>query len=100
MKLELTCVLDMQLRHFSDQIQKLTEDKLQNSVTFENTQRRLADIRSSTQQVRDTVVEQQCKISSSRVTYMELQVEVEKERYLVFMYTSYFLKMFLVHNSF
>ncbi|KAK7395594.1 hypothetical protein VNO78_16158 [Psophocarpus tetragonolobus] len=73
--------IEDQLKFCSDQLQKLAEDKLQSSVTLENTQKRLSDIRRQSQQVRDTVVEMQSKIGSNRVTRMELQVELEKERF-------------------
>ncbi|RDX94706.1 E3 ubiquitin-protein ligase BRE1-like 1, partial [Mucuna pruriens] len=73
--------IEDQLKFCSDQLQRLAEDKLQSSVTLENTQRRLSDIRGQSQQVRDTVVEMQSKIGSNRVTRMELQVELEKERF-------------------
>jgi chromosome segregation ATPase len=76
-------LIDMQLRFCSDQIQKLEDNKSQSSVGLENAQRRLSDIRTSSQQVRDTVVDVQSKITSSRVTCMELEVELDKERYLV-----------------
>lgn len=74
----------MQLRFCSDQIQKLADNKFQSSVFLENSEKKLSDIRPSSQQVRDTAVELQSKISSSRVTRMELQVELEKERYFVY----------------
>lgn len=74
----------MQSRFCSDQIQKLEDNKLHSSGCLENTQRRLSDIRPSSQQVRDSVVELQARITSSRVTRMELQTELEKERYLVY----------------
>jgi len=90
----------MQMRFCSDQIQKLVDNKLQSSVGLETTQRRLSDIRPSSQQVRDTVVEVQSKIASSRVTHMELQVELEKERYLVCNAYSDSLQIFLVHSSY
>ena len=86
----------MQLKFCSDQLQRLAEDKLQCSVTSENTQRRLSDIRRQTQQIRDTVVELQSKIGSNRVTRMELQVELEKERYLV-CHVYDFCQMFFSH---
>ncbi|GAU46269.1 hypothetical protein TSUD_174450 [Trifolium subterraneum] len=73
--------IEDQLRFCSDQIQKLTDNKHQSSVCLENAQRRLSDIRPSSQQVRDTVVEVQSKITSSRVTCMELEVELDKERF-------------------
>ncbi|KAK7339260.1 hypothetical protein VNO77_19916 [Canavalia gladiata] len=73
--------IEDQLKFCSDQLQRLAEDKLQSSVTLENTQRRLSDIRKQSQQVLDTVVEVQSKIGSGRVIRMELQVELEKERF-------------------
>ncbi|CAJ2669905.1 unnamed protein product [Trifolium pratense] len=73
--------IEDQLRFCSDQIQKLKDNKHQSSVGLENAQRRLSDIRPSSQQVRDTVVEVQSKITSSRVTCMELEVELDKERF-------------------
>ncbi|WJX75961.1 ubiquitin-like modifier hub1, variant 2 [Trifolium repens] len=73
--------IEEQLRFCSDQIQKLADNKSQSSVGLENAQRRLSDIRTSSQQVRDTVVEVQSKITSSRVTCMELEVELDKERF-------------------
>ncbi|XP_045796984.1 E3 ubiquitin-protein ligase BRE1-like 1 isoform X4 [Trifolium pratense] len=73
--------IEDQLRFCSDQIQKLKDNKHQSSVGLENAQRRLSDIKPSSQQVRDTVVEVQSKITSSRVTCMELEVELDKERF-------------------
>jgi E3 ubiquitin-protein ligase BRE1 len=73
--------IEDQLRFCSDQIQKLEDNKSQSSVGLENAQRRLSDIRTSSQQVRDTVVDVQSKITSSRVTCMELEVELDKERF-------------------
>ncbi|XP_004492186.1 E3 ubiquitin-protein ligase BRE1-like 1 isoform X2 [Cicer arietinum] len=73
--------IEDQLRFCSDQIQKLADNKFQSSVFLENSEKKLSDIRPSSQQVRDTAVELQSKISSSRVTRMELQVELEKERF-------------------
>ncbi|KHN15371.1 E3 ubiquitin-protein ligase BRE1-like 1 [Glycine soja] len=73
--------IEDQLKFCLDQLQKLAEDKLQSSVTLENTQRRLSNVRRQSQQVTDMVVEMQSKIGSNRVTRMELQVELEKERF-------------------
>ncbi|KAI5387450.1 hypothetical protein KIW84_073542 [Lathyrus oleraceus] len=73
--------IEDQSRFCSDQIQKLEDNKLQSSGCLENTQRRLSGIRPSSQQVRDLVVELQARITSSRVTRMELQTELEKEMF-------------------
>ncbi|WJX81476.1 ubiquitin-like modifier hub1 [Trifolium repens] len=72
---------DTKAARIEDQIQKLEDNKSQSSVGLENAQRRLSDIRTSSQQVRDTVVDVQSKITSSRVTCMELEVELDKERF-------------------
>ncbi|XP_045796985.1 E3 ubiquitin-protein ligase BRE1-like 1 isoform X5 [Trifolium pratense] len=72
---------DTKAARIEDQIQKLKDNKHQSSVGLENAQRRLSDIKPSSQQVRDTVVEVQSKITSSRVTCMELEVELDKERF-------------------
>lgn len=73
----------MQLKSGSDQYKRLDEEKVQNSVALENTQRRLLDVRRSSQQARETVEEVQSKVGFSRVTRMELQVDLERERYCV-----------------
>ncbi|XP_054781371.1 E3 ubiquitin-protein ligase BRE1-like 1 isoform X2 [Prosopis cineraria] len=73
--------IDDQLKFCSDQCQRLEEDKVQSSVTLENTQRRLLDVRRSSQQARETVEEVQSKVGISRVTCMELQVDIERERF-------------------
>ncbi|KAF7844930.1 E3 ubiquitin-protein ligase BRE1-like 1 isoform X1 [Senna tora] len=73
--------IEDQLKFCSDQCQRLAEDKLQSSANLENTQRRLLDVRRSSQQARDTVEEVQSKVRISRVTCMELQVDLERERF-------------------
>lgn len=73
-------MLDMQLKFCSDQCQRLAEDKIQSSANLENIQRRLLDVRRSSQQARDTVDEVQSKVGIGRVTCMELQVDLERER--------------------
>ncbi|KAK7256480.1 hypothetical protein RIF29_29931 [Crotalaria pallida] len=73
--------IEDQLKYCSDQIHRLADDKLQTSVSLELTQRRLLDARRSSHQARDTLAQVQSKVSNSRVTRMELQVEHEKERF-------------------
>ncbi|KAI4354748.1 hypothetical protein L6164_003591 [Bauhinia variegata] len=70
-----------QVKFCSDQIQRIAEDKFNSSVTLENTQKRLLDVRRASEQARKTLEEAQSRVGSSRVTRMELQVEVEKERF-------------------
>ncbi|PHT50185.1 hypothetical protein CQW23_09932 [Capsicum baccatum] len=73
--------IDDQLRGCSDLVQKLAEDRAQNSLALENTQKRLLDVRKSSQQLRETLEELQSKIDKSRVDLAQLQIELEKERF-------------------
>lgn len=70
----------MQLRFFSDQVQKLAEERFQKSVSLENTQKRLFDMGISSQQARELLEDSQSKIEKSRVEIVELQIELERER--------------------
>ncbi|XP_040961713.1 E3 ubiquitin-protein ligase BRE1-like 1 isoform X3 [Gossypium hirsutum] len=69
----------LQLRFCSDQVQKLAEERFQNSVSLENTQKRLSDIRRS-HQARESLEDSQSKIERSRVALVELQIELERQR--------------------
>nr|KJB41009.1 hypothetical protein B456_007G087200 [Gossypium raimondii] len=71
----------LQLRFCSDQVQKLAEERFQNSVSLENTQKRLADIRRSSHQARESLEDSQSKIERSRVALVELQIELERQRF-------------------
>ncbi|TXG75589.1 hypothetical protein E1A91_1Z003200v1 [Gossypium mustelinum] len=70
----------LQLRFCSDQVQKLAEERFQNSVSLENTQKRLSDIRRS-HQARESLEDSQSKIERSRVALVELQIELERQRF-------------------
>ncbi|TYH99763.1 hypothetical protein ES332_A11G088900v1 [Gossypium tomentosum] len=70
-----------QLRFCSDQVQKLAEERFQNSVSLENTQKRLSDIRRSSHQARESLEDSQSKIERSRVALVELQIELERQRF-------------------
>lgn len=71
----------MQLKVCSEQIQKLADDKYHGSVALENTQKKLLDVRRSSQQTRESLEESQSKAEKSRVVLVELQIELERERY-------------------
>ncbi|KAJ8541679.1 hypothetical protein K7X08_002495 [Anisodus acutangulus] len=73
--------IDDQLRGCSDLVQKLAEDRVQSSLALENTQKRLLDVRKSSQQLRETLEELQSKIDKSRVDLAQLQIKLEKERF-------------------
>ncbi|KAL5571647.1 hypothetical protein UlMin_021244 [Ulmus minor] len=70
-----------QVKYFSEQIQKLVEDKYQSSAALENTQKRLLEVRRSSQQFRESLEELQSKVNKSRAIVTELQIELERERF-------------------
>ncbi|XP_016721544.1 E3 ubiquitin-protein ligase BRE1-like 1 [Gossypium hirsutum] len=67
--------MEDQLRCWSDQVHKLEEEKSQKSVSLENTQKLLSDVRNSSHQARES----QSKIEKSEVALADLQIELEKE---------------------
>ncbi|KAH7519670.1 E3 ubiquitin-protein ligase BRE1-like 1 [Ziziphus jujuba] len=73
--------IDEQLNICSEQVQRLAEEKLQSSGSLENTQKRLLDVRRLSQQARESLEESQSKVDRSRVAHLELQLELEKERF-------------------
>nr|KJB24857.1 hypothetical protein B456_004G165100 [Gossypium raimondii] len=73
--------IEDQLRFWSDQVQKLEEEKSQKSVWLENTQTLLSDVRKSSHQARESLEESQSKIEKSQVALADLRIELEKERF-------------------
>ncbi|KAE8660865.1 E3 ubiquitin-protein ligase BRE1-like 1 [Hibiscus syriacus] len=73
--------IEDQLRFCSDQVQKLGEERFQKSVLLENTQKQLSDVRRSSHQARDSLEDSQLKIEKSRAALVELQIEIEGERF-------------------
>lgn len=71
----------LQLKLCSEQTQKLADDKLHCSFTLENTHKKLLDVRRSSQQAKESLEEAQSKVEKSRGALMELQIELERERY-------------------
>ncbi|GMI80790.1 hypothetical protein HRI_001748300 [Hibiscus trionum] len=63
--------IEDQLRFCSDQVQKLGEERFQKSVSLENTQKRLSDIRRSSHQARESSEDSQLKIEKSRTALVE-----------------------------
>ncbi|KAL0425786.1 UNVERIFIED_CONTAM: E3 ubiquitin-protein ligase BRE1-like 1 [Sesamum radiatum] len=72
---------DLQLKGYSDHIQRLAEDRVQNAAALENTQRRLSDVRKSSQQLMGTLDEAQSQVEGSRASLAQLQIALEKERF-------------------
>ncbi|GMI66012.1 REDUCED DORMANCY 4, histone mono-ubiquitination 1 [Hibiscus trionum] len=68
--------IEDQLRFCSDQVQKLGEERFQKSISLENTQKRLSDIRRSSHQARESLEDSQLKIEKSRKALVESQIEV------------------------
>ncbi|CAI9765157.1 unnamed protein product [Fraxinus pennsylvanica] len=73
--------IEDQLKSYSDQIQRLTEDRVQMMATFENNQKRQLDVKKSSQQLIETLEEAQAKVDRGRLDLAELQIELEKERF-------------------
>ncbi|KAF2303528.1 hypothetical protein GH714_018996 [Hevea brasiliensis] len=63
------------------EVHKLKEEKFQNSSTLENTQKRLVDVRKSSNQARESLEDSQSKVGRSRAALLELQIELERERF-------------------
>ncbi|PPD69506.1 hypothetical protein GOBAR_DD33615 [Gossypium barbadense] len=66
---------EMKVAKMEDQVHKLEEEKSQKSVSLENTQKLLSDVRNSSHQARES----QSKIEKSEVALADLQIELEKE---------------------
>ncbi|GKB76020.1 E3 ubiquitin protein ligase BRE1-like protein 1 isoform X1 [Tanacetum coccineum] len=73
--------IEDQMKSCSDQVQKLSETRVQKTSALENTQRRLQDIRRTTQQIMDSLEESQSTVDRSRINLADLQIELEKERF-------------------
>ncbi|KAM1140319.1 hypothetical protein ACFX19_041100 [Malus domestica] len=73
--------IEDQLKICKDHVQKVAEDKLQKQITWENTQKRLLEVRRQSQQLREALAASQSKVGESRKGLSELQLELEKERF-------------------
>lgn len=76
-----TSRIEDQVRMCSDQVQRHAEDRVQKSVSLENTQRRLSDATKSSQRMTKLLEESQSKLARRRAALADLQIELEKERY-------------------
>jgi E3 ubiquitin-protein ligase BRE1 len=56
------------------------EDKIQRSVTLENTQKKLLDMGRSSSQARESLEDSQSRVERSRSALLELRIDLEKER--------------------
>ncbi|GMP42716.1 hypothetical protein CsSME_00012364 [Camellia sinensis var. sinensis] len=72
--------IEDQFKMCSEQVQTLAEDRFQSLSILENTQKKLLDVRKSSQQLRDLLDRSQSKADKGRVSLAELQIYLEKER--------------------
>lgn len=68
------------MKYCLDHVHRLAEDRAQNSATLDNSNKRLSDVKKSSVPVRESLEESQSKAGGSRLSLMELQIELEKER--------------------
>ncbi|KAJ6675598.1 RING FINGER PROTEIN-RELATED [Salix viminalis] len=73
--------IEDQLKNCSDQVHKLAEDKFQRSFVLENTQKKLLDLRRSSNQTRESLEDYQSRVERSRATLLEVKIDLEKERF-------------------
>ncbi|XP_050237140.1 E3 ubiquitin-protein ligase BRE1-like 1 isoform X2 [Mercurialis annua] len=73
--------IEDQLKICLDQVQTLCQEKIQNSVALENTQKRLLDVKKTSNQLRESREDSQSKVESNRAALLELQIELERERF-------------------
>ena len=58
----------------------MSETRGQKTGALENSQRRLNDVKKTSQQLTESLDESQSKVDTSRVNLMDLQIHLEKER--------------------
>ncbi|KAK6918627.1 Zinc finger, C3HC4 RING-type [Dillenia turbinata] len=73
--------IEDQLKICSEQVLKLAEDRSNSSISLETTQKKLLDVRKTSQQVRESLEESQTKAEKNRLHFAELQIELEKKRF-------------------
>ncbi|PKA64153.1 E3 ubiquitin-protein ligase BRE1-like 1 [Apostasia shenzhenica] len=72
---------DEQLNYWSGQAPKLQEDGSKSSLTLGNSQRRLTDLQTGSQGLRQSLSDIQILAEKSRLEVTELLIELEKERF-------------------
>ncbi|KAI8545437.1 hypothetical protein RHMOL_Rhmol07G0039500 [Rhododendron molle] len=73
--------IEDQFKMCSDQVQKLSEDRSQSIATLGNSEKKLLDVRKSSQQLKESLDRSQSKVEKGRVTLAELQIGLENERF-------------------
>ena len=70
----------LQLKVWSEQTARLSEDGRRHSVSSGNAQRKLADVLGEAQQLRQSMDQVESKVGRSRLEVAGLLVELEKDR--------------------
>ncbi|KAJ8499666.1 hypothetical protein OPV22_010218 [Ensete ventricosum] len=73
--------MDDLLKVCSDQVGKLAEDGWQSTVMYENTKKRLLEVQTESDKLRQSFVGMQNKVEKSRLDVTNMLIELEKERY-------------------
>ncbi|OWM81958.1 hypothetical protein CDL15_Pgr027156 [Punica granatum] len=73
--------MEDQLQINSEKVQKLGEDRMHNSYSLDNTQKRLSEVRKISQQVGGSLGELESQVEDDRGTFAEQQIELERESY-------------------
>lgn len=71
----------LQLKVCSDQVGKLAEDGWQSTVMYENTKKRLLEVQTESDNLRQSFDGMQNKVEKGRVDVANMLMELEKERY-------------------
>ncbi|KAL4585819.1 hypothetical protein LXL04_010445 [Taraxacum kok-saghyz] len=73
--------IEDQRKSCSDQVEKACEIRMQKTGALENTQRRLQDVKKTSHQLTESLDESQTKVVTSRDNLVDLQINLEKERF-------------------
>ncbi|GAB2271016.1 ubiquitin-like modifier hub1 [Dionaea muscipula] len=73
--------IEEQVKLYTQQVQRLSEERCHTSITLENIQKRLLDARRSSQQGRESLEALQLRVKEGRVNLAGLQGELETERF-------------------
>ncbi|KAL7121003.1 hypothetical protein ACP275_02G156900 [Erythranthe tilingii] len=73
--------IEDQLKAYADHIKRVTEDRGHKSTALENTQKKLFDVKKSSNQLMGKLEEAQSQVDGSRACLVELQIDLETERF-------------------
>ncbi|KAL8062404.1 hypothetical protein ABFX02_02G145000 [Erythranthe guttata] len=73
--------IEDQLKAYADHMKRVTEDRAHKSTALENTQKKLFDVKKSSNQLMGKLEEAQSQVDGSRACLVELQIDLETERF-------------------